>query len=242
MNNFGLSDVDKIIIEYLELDGLKELIYVNKYFNSFINEQFPKLHKTLLMLDEFQKFVNIVQIKNFNSYTRLKYIQVDRKLIDYIFKLLRKNETLITNKIICYMNKYNWFFDLPGGLYYYAIFKKVVEKHYTNEHLLLVNLIKIHPPNINWLQVIERFKYWEEELQVDTTIITLLDLLRAAVSVNNEDLIVVLIRSYYGCDLANWEQEEIKDIKDELSTLIKSLEESSEKYANISKEFFLESL
>jgi hypothetical protein len=234
----GLVDIDKIIIGYLELDELRELVCVNKYFNSLVNEQFPRLRKTLIILDEFQKFVNIVQIGGFGGYTGLKYIQVQRKLSNYIFKLLRKNEILIAKKIICYMDKYNWVLDLPGQVYYYAIFQKVVEKHYTNEYRLLTNLIKIHPPNVNWLQIIERFEYWLEELQVDTIIITLLDLLRAAVSVNNEDFIVILIKSYYEHDLANWEEEEIKDIIEELSTLIKSLEESSQKYANISKEYY----
>jgi len=237
MNNFGLVDVDKIIIEILELDELRELVCVNKYLNSLTNEQSPKLRKTLIILDEFHKVLDIFRIKKWNSYINIKTKQTDRKLYGFIFRLLRKNETLIANKIICYMDKYHWSLDRPGGVYYYAIFEKVVEKHYTNEQSLLVNLIKIHPPNINWSQVIERFKYWEEELQVDTTIITLLDLLRAAISVNNEDFIVTLIKSYYECDLASWKDEEIKDIQEELHLFIKSLEESSEKYANIVTEF-----
>ena len=106
----------------------------------------------------------------------------------------------------------------------------------------MTNLIKIHPPKVCWFEIITRFDYWSEELQIDTTIITLLDLLKAAVSVNNEDLITILIKSYYEHDLSHWEEDEIKDIIEELSTLIKSLEGSSEKYANISKEFLPELL
>ena len=137
MNNFGLPDVDKIIIETLELDELKQLVCANKYFNLLINSTYPKLRKTLIVLDEFHKTFADIKNNFMNCYSyhlEISQKQINRKLHEHIFGLLRKNKILLTSKIINHMNKYHDILDLPGGLYYYRIFDIVIEDHYTNEH------------------------------------------------------------------------------------------------------------
>jgi hypothetical protein len=235
MNNSGLIgivEIDKLIITNCELDELKELIVVSKYFSSIVFEQFPKLHKTFILLDEYKIIDSIIPTKNWICYyynTKIK--QINRKIYEFIFRLLRKNDIILVNKIIHHADKCNLIKDNIKGMFC-NLFHKIISENYTNEQILITNLIKISPPNVDWKDQLECFEYWFEDLHIDAIILTILDLLKAAIFLNNEDFIVTLIKTYYEYDLYNWE-ENPKGIHLELVQLIESLEKSSTIYSDI---------
>lgn len=218
-----IIDIAKLIISKSELDELKELVVVSKYFNSIVYEVFPKLHKTFMIL---QEYTAIISTKNFLCYySNIKVKQISRKIYEFTFRLLRKNETILVNKIIQYIDKYK-LFKYNNGMFY-DLFHEITSKHYTNEKILLINLMSISPPNVDWKAPLECFEYWFEDLQIDSIILTILDLLKSAIFVNNKDFIVTLIKSYYEYDLYNW-VENPKGIHLELIQTIEFLEKSSD--------------
>lgn len=80
LNNLGIIgivEINKLIITNFEL---KELITVNKYFNEIIHSQFPRLRKTLIVLDEFSKILDVGSKNHWNYYSNIKYKQINRKL------------------------------------------------------------------------------------------------------------------------------------------------------------------
>lgn len=236
MNNSGLIgivDIDKLIIINCELDGLKELLTVNKYFNTIVYEQFPKLHKTFMILQEYHKIIDsIIPTENrICYYYNTKIKQHNRKVYEFIFRLLRKNDTILVNKIIHHIDKYNLIRNYFDGMFH-NLFHKIISENHTNEQILVINLIKISPPIVDWKDQLECFEYWFEDLHIDAIILTILDLLKAAIFVNNEDFIVTLIKTYYEYDLYNWE-ENPEGIHLALIQLIESLEKSSTKYSDI---------
>jgi hypothetical protein len=221
-NKLGFTDIidiDKLIITNCELDELKELIVVNKYFNSIVFEQFSKLRKLFVILDEHCKIISNVDItKDLTRYSDIKLKQLNRKSYEFIFKLLRKNETTLVNKIIHHNDKRNP--TLDRGMFY-DLFYKIISENMCDEQSILRNLIKIHPPNVNWDIPIECFVNWNDDLQIDDIILTILDLLKAAIFVNCKDFIVTLIESYYIHELYNWDNGETNDTLFELNQLIK---------------------
>lgn len=236
-NKLGIIDIieiDKLIIENSELDDLKQLVVVSKYFNSIVYKQFPNLNKLFKVLGEYSNIVNIISNNDVNHYYNVKFKQIDRKLIDFLFRSLRKNKTIIVKKVINYCNKYNSPAFLLSGNFYYRLFYEIILGNYTNEQILLRNLIKICHPKIDWVMLINFFENWFEDLQIENIILTILDLLKAAIFLKNEDFILILVKGYYQYDLYNYE-ETPKDIHLELVQLIESLEESSEKYGDIAK-------
>jgi hypothetical protein len=115
---------------------------------------------------------------------------------------------------------------------FYNLFRKIISENFCNEQNILRNLIKISSIEVNWNIPIEYFEYWFEDLQIENIIMTILDLLKAAIFLNNENLIITLIKSYYQYNIYNYE-ENPKDHHLELIHLIESLEESSEVYSDI---------
>ncbi len=232
---FDIIDIVILIIEISELDELKELVVVSKYFNSIVYEQFPKLRKTFMILDECYKTINVVSKKVSKKYgncpySNIKTKQIIRKLHEFIFRLLRKNDTVLVNKIIYHIDKYDTYLYITDGIFYFKLFDRIISENYCNEQNLLINLIKISPPKVSWSTILlECFENWVEDLQIDNIIITILDLLKTAIFVYNEDLIVSLIKSYHQYDLYTWDDEKTNDVLFELNLLVKSLE----KYAYI---------
>lgn len=82
-----IIEMDKLILTICELDELKELIFVNKYFNDLIYQIYPKLNKTFKILQEYIVYTKIPQRDN---YFWIKVKQVKRRLYEFIFQLLRK--------------------------------------------------------------------------------------------------------------------------------------------------------
>jgi len=235
LGTFNILDIVKLIIERSELDELKELVVVSKYFNSIVYDQFPKLRKAFIILREYSKINNIISKNDPNSYLNIQFKQIDRKLYDFVSRLLRKNNTSFVNKIINHIDKYNPPELLIDTTYYYRLFQVIILENYTNEQILLTNFIKISPFKVNWSILTDFYEHWIEDLQIDHIIITILDLLKAAIFLNNEDLIVTLIKCYYKHDLDNWEDEKTDVVLFELNHLIKSLEQSSDVYGDIEK-------
>lgn len=223
-----ITDIAKLIIKKSEFDELKELVVVSKYFNKIIYEVFPKLHKTLRILKEYTEIISTKNFRCFHSNIKVK--QISRKIYEFIFRLLRKNEIILVNKIIQYIDKHK-LYKYNNGMFY-DLFHEIVSQHYTNEKTLLINLMSISPSNVDWKAPLECFEYWFEDLQIDTIILTILDLLKSAIIVNNENFIITLIKKYYEYDLYNWE-ENPKYIHLELVQLIESLEKSSTIYSDI---------
>ena len=229
----GTTDIHKLIIERSELDELRKLLVVSKYFNTIVNEQFPKLRKTFMILGEYSNRNNIIVKNKPNPYLNIRFNQIDRKLYDLVFRLLRKSKTLFVNKIINNLDKHNPPELLIDTTYYYRLFQVIILENYTNEQFLLRNFIKVSPFKANWSILTDFYENWIEDLQVDNIIITILDLLKAAIFVHNEDLIITLIKGYYKHDLNNWEDEKDNIVLFELNHLIRSLEKSSDIYGNV---------
>jgi len=119
---------------------------------------------------------------------------------------------------------------------FYELFNEIISQHYTNEKKMISNLISICPININWESALGALEDWCESLQIHNLIFTILDLLKISININNESLIIILIKNYYKYDLYNWEEHENE--KDEfliqLNHLIEFLEKSDDKYNGIS--------
>jgi len=231
LGTFNIIDITKLIIDRSELNELKELVIVSKYFNSIVNEQFPKLRKTFIILDEYCTTMNIISTKDRSCYSYLKIKYLNRKLKEFIFRLLRKNETIIANKIIHHVDKYIILTTFERTLYY-RLFERIILRNYSTEQILLRNLIKISPLKVNWSILIDYFTDWFEDLKIEYIIITILDLLKAAIFVDNEDLILTLVKGFYQYDYKDHE-ENPKDTLLELISLIESLEKSSDIYGDI---------
>jgi len=231
----NIVEIFKLIIENCELDELKQLTIVNKYFRTIVYIKFPKLTNTLLILDEFHQLNEQIppekNKENWAVYYNIKFRQIHRKTYEFIFKLLRKNLNTFVAKIINQINKCGWSGNIP---YYNILFQKIILENYCNEQKLLTSLIEIHPRNINWKETINCFGKWNDDLQIENIVISILDLLKSAICANNEDLIVSLIKQYYTNDLYNWEDETKDDVLYELNHLITSLKQSDNKYNGIS--------
>lgn len=229
---FDIIDIVKLIIDKSELDELKQLVVVSKYFNLLVHEQFSKLQEMFLILDEYFIVTNMIAKNDANSYMNIKFKQINRKLINFAFGLLRKNRHILVDKMINHINKYNHTGFLMDRNFYYRLFFEIITKNYTNEQTLLKNLIKISPSKVNWSIIINYLDDYFDNLRIENIILIILDLLKAAIILNNEDLIVTLIKGYYKYDLYNYE-ETPKDLHLELINLVESLEKSSNTYTDI---------
>ena len=225
---FGIVDIAKLIITNLELDELKELVVVSKYFNTIVNQQFPKLRKTLVILDEHFKAFNIIT-ENWDNYSNIRAKQFNRKLYEFILRLLRKNEIILVSKIIKCIDNKKEFQDLIKGSFYYKLFEIIILEDYTNEHCILRNLIKISSPKMKWSRLTDCFINLSEDLEdpkIENIILITLNLLKAAIFINNENFIITLIKSYYEYDLYDHNNKKTDVVLFELNHLIKSSEES----------------
>lgn len=87
--------------------------------------------------------------------------------------------------------------------------KKIILGNFTNEQILVRNFLKISPSKVNWSLSIEtNFRDLKEKSQIDYIILTILDLLEAAIYVNNEGLIAVLIKGYCQYNLYDYDEKD----------------------------------